>query len=81
MLAKVHNEMNPLKLIKSYTSTRIIQMGVVDASIIFTIVCFVLTTNSYFVILAGIGTLYFISLFPLQKKVVQQLKLDSTISY
>ena len=81
MLAKVHNEMNPLKLINSYTSTRIIQMGVVDASIIFTIVCFVLTTNSYFVILAGIGTLYFISLFPLQKKVVQQLKLDSTISY
>ena len=81
MLAKVHNEMNPLRLIKSYTSTRIIQMGVVDASIIFTIVCFVLTTNSYFVILAGIGTLYFISLFPLQKKVVQQLKLDSTISY
>jgi hypothetical protein len=80
MLAKVHNEINPLKLIKSYTSTRIIQMGIVDASIIFTIVCFVLTTNTYFVLLAGIGTLYFISLFPIEKKVVQQLKLDSTIS-
>jgi hypothetical protein len=81
MLAKVHNETNPLKLIKSYTSVRIIQMGIVDASIIFAIVCFVLTTNSYFVILAGIGTLYFISLFPLKKKVVEQLKLDSPISY
>lgn len=81
MLAKVHNEMNPLKLIKSYTSTRIIQMGIVDASIIFTIVCYVLTTNTYFILLAGIGTLYFISLFPIRKKVVQQLKLDSAISY
>lgn len=81
MLAKVHNETNPLKLIKSYTSTRIIQMGLVDASIIFTIVCYVLTTNTYFVLLSGIGVLYFASLFPIQKKVVQQLKLDSPIGY
>lgn len=76
MLAKVHNETNSLKLIKSYTSTRIIQMGLVDASIIFTIVCYVLTTNAFFIMLAGIGILYFASLFPLQNKVVQQLKLE-----
>jgi len=39
MLAKVHNETNQLKLIKSYTSTRIIQMALMDASILFAIVC------------------------------------------
>jgi hypothetical protein len=78
MLAKVHHETNPLKLIKSYTSTRIIQMGLVDASIIFAIVCYVLTTNTFFVMLAGIGILYFASLFPLQNKVIQQLKLDNS---
>lgn len=81
MGAKVHNETNPLNLVKSYTSTRIIQMGLVDASIIFTIVCFVLTSNSYFLILSGIGILYFISLFPIRKKVVEQLKLDSPIGF
>lgn len=81
MLAKVHNELNPLKLIKSYTSTRIIQMGIVDASIIFTIVCFVLTTNTYFILLSGLGVLYFASLFPLRKKVIQQLKLDIPTEY
>lgn len=78
MLAKVHNETNPLKLIKSYTSTRITQMGLVDVSIIFAIVCYVLTTNTFFVILTGIGILYFASLFPLQNKVVLQLKLDNS---
>ena len=77
MLAKVHHETNPLNLIKSYTSSKIIQMGLVDASIIFTIVCYVLTTNGYFIILSGLGIFYFISLFPLQKKVTQQLKLDN----
>lgn len=81
MLAKVHNETDPLKLIKSYTSTRIIQMGLVDASIIFTIVCYVLTTNAFFIMLAGIGILYFASLFPLQNKVVRQLKLDNPIGF
>lgn len=78
MLAKVHNETNPLILIKSYTSTKIIQMGLLDASIIFAIVCFVLTTNTYFIILSGLGILYFASLFPLQKKVTDQLKLNET---
>jgi hypothetical protein len=81
MLAKVHNEINPLNLIKAYTSSKMIQMGLVDASIIFAIVCYVLTTNSYFIILSGLGILYFISLFPLQKKVSQQLKLDNLIDY
>jgi hypothetical protein len=81
MLAKVHNETDPLKLIKSYTSTRIVQMALVDASIIFAIVCFVLTTNAFFIMLSGIGILYFASLFPLQNKVIQQLKLDSQIGY
>jgi len=79
MLAKVHNETNAQKLIKSYTGTRIIQMGLVDASIIFAIVCFVLTTNTFFVLLSGIGILYFVSLFPLQGKVIQQLKLDNPL--
>ncbi len=81
MLAKVHNETNAPKLIKSYTSTRIIQMGLVDASIIFAIVCFVLTTNTFFILLSGIGMLYFVSLFPLQSKVIRQLKLDNPIGY
>lgn len=81
MLAKVHNETNPLNLIKAYTSSKIIQMGLVDASIIFAIVCYVLTTNTYFIILSGLGILYFTSLFPLQKKVAQQLKLDTPIGY
>jgi hypothetical protein len=81
MLAKVHNETDPLKLIKSYTSTRIIQMGLVDASIIFAIVCYVLTTNAFFIMLAGIGILYFASLFPLQSKVIRQLKLDNPIGF
>lgn len=76
LLAKVHNETNALKLIQSYTSTRIIQMGLVDASIIFAIVCYVLTTNTFFVLLAGIGILYFVSLFPLQSKMLRQLKLE-----
>lgn len=76
MLAKVHNETNPLNLIKAYTSTRIIQLGLMDASILFAIVCYVLTTNTYFIILSGLGIFYFTSLFPLQKKIVQQLKLD-----
>ncbi|MNJ86244.1 hypothetical protein D3C87_37350 [compost metagenome] len=80
-LAKVHNETNPLNLIKAYTSNRIVQMGLVDASIIFAIVCFVLTSNTYFVILSGIGILYFISLFPIRKKVVEQLKLDSAAGF
>lgn len=75
MLAKVHNEINPLNLIKSYTTTRIIQMGIVDASIIFAIVCYVLTTNTYFILLSGLGVFYFASLFPLRKKVMEQLKL------
>ena len=81
MLAKVHNETNPLKLIKSYTSTRIVQMGLVDASIIFAIVCYVLTTNTFFVMLAGIGILYFASLFPLESKVIRQLKLDTPVGF
>ena len=81
MLAKVHNETNPLNLIKAYTSTKIIQMGLVDASIIFAIVCYVLTTNTFFIILSGLGIFYFTSLFPLQKKVAQQLKLDNPIGY
>lgn len=76
LLAKVHNETNALKLIQSYTSTRIIQMGLVDAAIIFAIVCYVLTTNTFFVLLAGIGILYFVSLFPLQSKMLRQLKLE-----
>lgn len=80
-LAKVHNETNPLNLVKAYTSNRIIQMGFVDASIVFAIVCFVLTSNTYFIILSGIGILYFLSLFPIRKKVIEQLKLDSTIGY
>lgn len=79
MLAKVHNETNPQKLIRSYTSTRIVQMGLVDASIIFAIVCFVLTTNTFFVLLSGIGILYFASLFPLQSKVIRQLKLENPL--
>ncbi len=79
MLAKVHNETDPYKLIKSFTSTRIIQMGLVDASIIFAIVCFVLTTNTFFIILSSIGILYFASLFPLQNKIIQQLKLDNPL--
>lgn len=81
MLAKVHNETNPLNLIKAYTSTRIIQLGLMDASIIFAIVCYVLTTNTYFILLSGLGICYFVSLFPLQKKVAQQLKLDNPIGY
>lgn len=81
MLSKVHNETNPLNLIKAYTSSKIIQIGLVDASIIFAIVCYVLTTNTFFIALAGIGILYFISLFPLQKKVIQQLKLDQPIEF
>lgn len=81
MLAKVHNETNALKLIKSYTSTRIIQMGLVDTSLIFAIVCYVLTTNTFFIILTGIGVLYFASLFPLKNKVIQQLKLDSPVGF
>lgn len=81
MLAKVHNETNPLKLIKSYTNTRIIQMGLVDASILFAIVCYVLTTNTFFLLLAGIGILYFTSLFPLESKVIRQLKLDTPIGF
>ncbi|WP_343631939.1 hypothetical protein [Fluviicola sp.] len=81
MLAKVHNETDPLKLIKAYTSTRIIQMGLVDASLIFAIVCYVLTTNTFFILLTGIGVLYFASLFPLKNKVIQQLKLDAPIAY
>ncbi|WP_430406646.1 hypothetical protein [Fluviicola sp.] len=81
MLAKVHNETNPLNLIKAYTSSKIIQMALMDASILFSIVCYVLTTNSYFTILSGLGILYFISLFPLQQKVAQQLKLDNPIGY
>lgn len=80
-LAKVHNETNPLNLIKIYTSNRIVQMGLVDASILFSIVCFVLTSNLYFVILSGIGILYFISLFPIRKKVIEQLKLDSAVGF
>ena len=80
-LAKVHNETNPLNLIKTYTSNRIIQMGMVEASIIFAIVCFMITSNLYFVILSGIGILYFISLFPIRKKVVAQLKLDSPVGF
>ena len=75
-LSKVHNERNHLNLIKYYTSTKIIQMGLVDVSIIFTIVCYVLTTNSFFIMLSGIGILYFVSLFPLKSKVVERLKLD-----
>lgn len=81
MLAKVHNETDSLKLIKAYTSTRIIQMGLVDASILFAVVCYILTTNTFFIILAGIGILYFASLFPLQNKVIQQLKLDSPAGF
>ncbi|AEA42175.1 hypothetical protein [Fluviicola taffensis] len=80
-LAKIHNETNPAKLIKAYTSSKIIQMAMMDASILFAIVCFVLTTNSYFVILSGLGILYFISLFPLQKKVIHQLNLNNPIEY
>jgi|GEM_PF-6442873 len=79
MLAKVHNETNPLNLIKAYTSTRIIQLGLMDASILFAIVCYVLTTNAYFIILSELGIFYFTSLFPLQKKIVQQLKLDNPV--
>nr|WP_294859612.1 hypothetical protein [uncultured Fluviicola sp.] len=81
MLAKVHNETNPLNLIKAYTSSKLIQMGLMDASILFAIVCYVLTTNTYFIILSGLGIFYFASLFPLQKKVVQQLKLDVPVGY
>lgn len=81
MLAKVHNETNPHKLIKSYTGTRITQMGLVDASIIFAIVCFVLTTNTFFILLSSIGILYFASLFPLRNKIIQQLKLDQPIEF
>jgi hypothetical protein len=81
MLAKVHNETNPLNLIKVYTSSKIIQMGLVDASILFAIVCYVLTTNTYFILLSGLGICYFVSLFPLQKKVAQQLKLDKLMEY
>lgn len=81
MLAKVHNETDSLKLIKAYTSTRIIQMGLVDASILFAVVCYILTTNTFFIMLAGIGILYFASLFPLQNKVIQQLKLDSPAGF
>lgn len=81
MLAKVNTEPDPLKLIKAYTSTRIIQMGLLDAAIIFTIVCFVLTTNTYFMMLAGLGTLYFLTLFPLKNKMILQLRLhDITAS-
>ena len=81
MLAKVHNETNPLKLIKSYTSTRIVQMALVDASVIFAILCFLLTTNAFFILLSGIGILYFASLFPLQNKVAHQLKLDNPVGH
>ncbi|MNU86361.1 hypothetical protein D3C71_761190 [compost metagenome] len=79
--AKVHNETNPLNLIKAYTSGKIVQMSLMNASIIFTIVCYILTTNAYFIILSGLGILYFTSLFPLQKKVIQQLKLDNPVEY
>jgi DMSO reductase anchor subunit len=81
MLAKVHNETNPSKLIKAYTSSKIVQMALMDASILFAIVCYMLTTNTYFVLLGGLGILYFGSLFPLQKKVIQQLNLDNPIGY
>ena len=81
MGAKVHNETDPLKLIKSYTNTRIVQMALMDASILFAIVCFVLTTNLFFVLLSGLGILYFVSLFPLRNKVIVQLKLDNPIGY
>ncbi len=81
MLAKVHNETNPLKLLQSYTSSRIVQLALLDGSILFAIVCYLLTSNLFFVLLCGIGILYFASLFPIRNKVIQQLKLDSQIGY
>ncbi|WP_300661719.1 hypothetical protein [Fluviicola sp.] len=74
-VAQTLNETNYRPKLRNYQSSKILQLGLIDGAILFSNVVYLITSNTYFIYIALIALLYYLSLFPLKKRISQQLSL------
>lgn len=72
------NETEYRAKLRNYQSSKILQLGLIDGAILFSNVVYLVTSNTYFIYISLITLLYYLSLFPLKKKISQQLRLEES---
>lgn len=76
-VAQTLNETDYRTKLRNYQSSKILQLGLIDGAILFSNVVYLVTNNTYFIYLSLIALLYYLSLFPLKKRISQQLHLEA----
>lgn len=76
-VAQTLNETDYRTKLRNYQSSKILQLGLIDGAILFSNVVYLITNNTYFIYISLIALLYYLSLFPLKKKISQQLHLEA----
>lgn len=77
-VAQTLNETDYRSKLRNYQSNKILQLGLIDGAILFSNVVYLITNNTYFIYISLIALLYYLSLFPLKKKISQQLRLEES---
>lgn len=76
----IHASSDAAKL-RSYTGFKILQLGLLDAAILFSNVVYLLTSNTYFIYLSMAALLYYLSLFPIKQKISHLLNLEASSDF
>lgn len=76
-VAQTLNETDYRTKLRNYQSSKILQLGLIDGAILFSNVVYLVTNNTYFIYISLIALLYYLSLFPLKKRISQQLHLEA----
>lgn len=75
LLSQIRNAKNLQQKVGVYTSSSIIRYALIEGPVLFSIVAFLISANSFFLIFTVVGILYFLTLKPNPDKIAREADL------